>query len=253
MITGGIAMAEHGRLIIGTCGWSYKHWLGPFYPAGTKPARMLEHYTRCFSGVEINSSFYRLPAPENLAQWSAQTPKGFVFTCKASRYITHMKKLKDPGRSFAPFFERIGLLGKRLKVVVFQLPPRWQCNPERLEDCLAALPQTHRYAFELRDESWFDPVIYEALRRHDAALCIYDLGGRRSPLKVTSDFVYLRLHGPAEVYAGAYDDQQLNDLAIQIHDWRRSRLDVFVFFDNDAKGQAPLDALKLQDLLTASG
>ncbi len=248
-----IAMARDGNLTIGTCGWSYKHWLGPFYPAGTKPAGMLHCYAEQFSGVEIDSSFYRLPAPESLAHWAAQTPQDFVFTCKASRYITHMKKLKDPVGSLPPFFEGMGALGKKLKVVVFQLPPRWRCNLARLEDCLSALPGAYRYTFEFRDESWFDPAVYEVLQNHGAAFCIYDLGGRLSPLQVTSDFVYLRLHGPAEAYAGAYGDSKLSHLASQIDDWRRSSLDVFVFFDNDAEGQAPLDALKLQDLLASSG
>lgn len=246
-------MTKRGHLYIGTCGWSYKHWLGSFYPAGAKQDDMLTHYARSFSSVEIDSSFYRLPTAETLARWAANTPKGFAFTCKASRFITHMKKLKDPAQSLVPFFERMAWLARKLKVVVFQLPPRWRCNPARLEGCLTALPPGHRYAFEFRDESWFDPAVYDALRHHGAAFCIYDLAGRFSPLEVTSDFVYLRLHGPKEAYASAYADRQLSRLAARIDDWRQSGLDVFVFFNNDADGQAPSDALKLQGLLATSG
>lgn len=242
-------MAKRGKLHIGTCGWHYKHWTGPFYPVGTKSTTMLERYAARFSSVEIDSSFYRLPSAESLQRWKAETPGNFSFTCKASRYITHMKKLKDPEQILPAFLERMSTLGDKLKVVVFQLPPRWRCNLERLERFLAALPQGRRYAFEFRDESWFNSEVYDALRKHNAAFCIYDLGGRRSPLAVTSNFVYLRLHGPAEPYAGAYSSRHLARLAALIRDWRQDDLDAFIFFDNDAEGHAPRDALKLKAML----
>ena len=239
-------MPRQGLLHIGTCGWSYKHWVGPFYPSGSKAAALLGHYSARFSAVEIDNSFYRLPAAKTLARWRAETPQGFAFTCKANRYITHMKKLKEPARTLAPFLDGLAPLGDKLKVVVFQLPPRWRCNLERLEAFLDALPPRPRFAFEFRDQSWLDPAVYAALARHGAAFCICDLGGRQSPYQVTADFVYLRLHGPALPYQGAYSPQRLTGLARRIGKWRAAGRDCFVFFDNDAEGQAPLDALRLR-------
>jgi uncharacterized protein YecE (DUF72 family) len=239
-------MAKRGSLHIGTSGWHYKHWVGPFYPEGTRPSAMLGTYAGRFSAVEINNSFYRLLSPKALEQWRAATPDDFVFTCKGSRFLTHMKKLKDTGTGIARFFERARVLGDKLKVVVFQLPPHWGCDAGRLDAFLAALPGGCRYAVELRDESWLAEAVYDVLRRHRAAFCIYDIAGRRSPEVVTSDFVYLRLHGPGErAYEGAYSRQRLRALADKIGGWRKSGRDCFVFFDNDAEAHAPRDALRL--------
>ncbi len=238
-------MAKRGTLHIGTCGWHYTHWIGPFYPQETRPAAFLDHYAARFSAVEVDNTFYRLPKPETLEHWRDATPEDFAFTCKASRFITHMKKLKEPEKTLPPFFDGMTALGDKLKVVVFQLPPRWRCNLERLQSFLAALPKGRRYAFEFRDESWFDPAVYAALQDRGAAFCIYDLAGRQSPHEVTADFVYLRLHGPAAAYEGSYSARHLARLAERLHDWRRQGRDCFVFFDNDAEGQAPRDALRL--------
>lgn len=243
-------MPRRGALHIGTSGWHYKHWLGPFYPEGTRPAAMLDHYCRHFSAVEINNSFYKLLSPATLEKWRDATPDGFVFTAKGSRFLTHMRKLKDTGRGIERFFIPIKVLGDKLKVVVFQLPPRWGCNPARLDSFLAALPAGYRYAVELRDESWLDEAVYAVLRRHDAAFCIYDYAGRRSPEVVTTDLVYLRLHGPSEkAYQGAYSPQRLRALADRIGKWRREGRDCYVFFDNDAEANAPRDAARLARFL----
>lgn len=241
-----VDMAKLGALHIGTCGWHYRHWIGPFYPAGTRGADLLGAYAARFSSVEIDNSFYRLPAPETLRHWRAETPADFVFTCKANRFITHMKKLKDPEKTLPPFFDGMAHLGDKLHVVVFQLPPRWRCNLGRLEAFLAALPEDWRYAFEFRDESWFDPAVYDALAARRAAFCIYDLAGRRSPEVAAADFVYLRLHGPGAAYKGAYSARRLARLAEKLRTWRRQGLDCFVYFDNDAEAQAPKDAHRLQ-------
>lgn len=243
-------MARRGALHIGTSGWHYKHWLGPFYPEGTRPAAMLDYYCRQFSAVEINNSFYKLLSAKALEQWRAATPGDFVFTAKGSRFLTHMKKLKDTGQGIDRFFDPARALADKLKVVVFQLPPRWGCNAERLDGFLAALPEGYRYAVELRDESWFDDAVYDVLSSHRAAFCIYDIAGRRSPDVVTTDFVYLRLHGPSEkAYQGSYGARRLATLAGKISEWRRQGRDCYVFFDNDAEGNAPKDALRLSKRL----
>ena len=239
-------MAKLGALHVGTCGWHYKHWIGPFYPERSPGPALLGLYAARFSSAEIDSSFYRVPSPETLRRWREQTPAGFAFTCKANRFITHMKKLKDPEATLPPFLDGLASLGNKLKVVVFQLPPRWHCDLGRLEVFLAALPARPRFAFEFRDESWLNPAVYAALAARGVAFCISDLAGRQSPYEVTADFVYLRLHGPRTAYEGAYSTQRLTALARRIRAWREDGRDCFVFFDNDAEGQAPIDALRLR-------
>lgn len=237
------------QIHIGTSGWHYAHWVGPFYPEGTKPKEFLPYYAEHFSAAEINNTFYQLPAPETLAQWRDMTPEGFVFACKASRYITHMKKLKDPQESIKRFFEVTEKLGKKLGPVLFQLPPRWHVDVARLEAFLDALPGRCRYTFEFRDESWFDAEVYRALARHNAAFCIYDLAGRRSAIEVTADFVYVRLHGPDGAYRGSYDGRTLSGWVRRFLGWRGEGRDVYCFFDNDEKGYAASDALRTLDML----
>jgi uncharacterized protein YecE (DUF72 family) len=236
---------------IGTSGWSYDHWVGPFYPPGTAAGDRLAHYACRFDSVEINNTFYRLPSPETFEAWRAAVPESFVFACKASRYITHMKKLKDAPDATRRFLEAIASLGERLGPVLFQLPPRFRVNPERLADFLAALPEGHRYAFELRDESWHEERILALLRDHAAAFCVYDLAGRRSPVLVTADFAYIRLHGPSAAYQGSYDDRTLRGWAERFHGWQGEGLDVYCYLDNDEAGHAARDALRLKAMLEA--
>ena len=184
------------KVRIGTSGWHYKHWCGPFYPEDLPPTKMLSYYLRHFDTVEINNSFYRLPTAECFCQWREATPAGFCFSVKASRFLTHFKKLKDPEQAVDKFLPRVAELKQKLGPILFQLPPRWPANPERLENLLAVLPRKLLYAFEFRDPRWHIPSIYEILRRHNAAFCIFDFAGFQSPLEITADFTYIRLHGP---------------------------------------------------------
>ena len=240
-----------GTVRIGTSGWSYGHWKGPFYPDVLPAARFLAFYAARFASVEINNTFYHLPKEETLRRWRDTVPDGFVFAVKASRAITHFRKLKDAGESLAMFMDRVHVLGDRLGPVIFQLPPHWQMDVERLRSFLAVLPEDGRYAFEFRDPSWFDEDVYEALTDRGAAFCIYDLAGRESPRKVTSDMVYIRLHGPGGAYEGQYGDDALSGWASAIGKWRDEGRDVYCYFDNDQSGYAPQDALRLQALLDA--
>lgn len=243
-------MPGNGRVRIGTAGWSYPHWVGPFYPPGTKSRDFLAIYAQTFGASEINTTFYRLPDPDTLAQWAAQTPPGFTFACKASRYITHTKKLKDPATSTPKFFDAIAHLGEQCGPVLFQLPPNWKANVERLDAFLGGLPAGHRYAFEFRDPSWHDEAVYDRLARANAALVIADMSGETSPLRATADLVYLRLHGPgAEPYTGTYSDSALGHWAARIREWRNDGRDVVCVFDNDEAGYAPRDAMRLQAML----
>ncbi len=237
------------RILIGTAGWSYPHWRGPFYPRELRHERQLAYDAEHFDSVEINSTFYRLPERRTFRAWHDAVPGGFVFAVKASRFITHMKKLNAPGRALGSFFRRIEALGDKLGPALFQLPPRWRCNPQRLASFLGSLSSNFRYAFEFRDQSWLTREIYDLLARRNAGLCIYELGGFRSPIVVTSKLVYVRLHGPDGPYQGSYDRRTLAGWARRIRAWSAEGRSVCVYFDNDQLGYAALNALELSLLL----
>lgn len=206
----------------------------------------LPFYALHFGTVEINNTFYHLPTPHTLREWKKETPQNFLFTCKGSRFITHMKKLKDPEQSIARFSETITVLHHKLGPILFQLPPRWRMNAQRLEEFLKALPKTFRYAFEFRDESWFAQPVYDLLTKYHTAFCLYHLAGCWAPEIVTTDFVYIRLHGPGEAYQGKYRAPTLRLWANKCHQWAQSGKDVYCYFDNDQDGYAPINALALQ-------
>ncbi len=233
---------------IGTSGWHYKHWVGPFYPPKLPASKMLEFYRERFDTVELNNSFYRLPSAEAFAAWREAAPPGFLFAVKASRFITHNKKLGDAGAALDRLLERTGILEDKLGPILFQLPPQWQVNVSRLEEFLRILPRYHHYSFEFRNPTWNQPRVYEALRRSNAAYCIYHLAGFEAPLEITANFAYLRLHGPGNRYQGSYSDGDLRAWADRIRSWNALEA-VYVYFDNDQAGYAALDALRLRRML----
>ena len=236
-------MSSHVR--IGTSGWHYKHWVGRFYPDRWPASKMLQYYEEHFDTVEINNSFYRLPVESALEAWRDSTPPNFLFAVKGSRYLTHMKKLKDPDAGIEKFFSRADLLKKKLGPIVFQLPPNFGINPERLETFLDALPKHHRYAFEFRDPSWESKEIYDLLRSRNAAWCAWHLASYESPIEVTADFAYVRLHGPGGKYQGRYTDAALKHWANRIKTWP----DTYVYFDNDDSAYAAFNAQRLRQFL----
>jgi uncharacterized protein YecE (DUF72 family) len=215
-----------------------------------KSDQFLPYYAGHFDSVEINNSFYKLPTVETLAAWREASPPGFLFAVKGSRFITHMKKLKiEPGQGLFPLLERVEVLGEKLGPILFQLPPRWRFDPERLATFVAALPRQHRYAFEFRDPTWLNEEAYAILRANGMAYCLYDLAGFLSPEVVTADFVYLRLHGPGQAYQGSYDTRVLAHWADRCLAWAAEGKDVYAYFDNDQAGYAVHDALRLQTLV----
>lgn len=234
---------------IGTSGWHYKHWIGPFYPPDIRPVGMLRWYAERFDTVEINNSFYRLPAASAFETWCRETTSDFCFAVKASRYITHNRKLNDPVSANEKFISLAEKLGSRLGPILFQLPPSWKVNAERLSHFLAGLPCTHRYVFEFRNPTWNVPRIYETLRKHNAAFCIYELAGFQSPIEITADFAYVRLHGPGNKYQGDYSEKTLRSWAKRIENWRKELKHIFVYFDNDQAGFAPKNALELKKMV----
>ena len=238
---------------IGTSGYSYKHWAGRYYPEGLKPSQWLGHYLCDFDTVELNNTFYTLPKEETFDAWRKKTPHDFVFAVKGSRFLTHMIKLKDPQRGLVNFIPRAERLRWKLGPILWQLPPRWNVNVERLEEFLHLLPPQHRYTFELRNPSWMCEPVYEVLRRHNAAFCIYELAGYQSPLEITADWTYIRLHGPTQFkYQGSYSEEQLAAWASRIRSWSRRLKAIYVYFDNDDSAYAVENALTLKRMLNQS-
>ncbi|MFZ0320485.1 MAG: DUF72 domain-containing protein [Candidatus Sulfotelmatobacter sp.] len=236
---------------IGTSGYHYRHWRGPFYPAGTSSSKMLDFYVRYFDTVELNNTFYRLPTESAFDDWRSSTPKNFIFSVKASRFLTHNKKLKEPDGALRNIFTRTEHLGAKLGPILFQLPPRWRVNPQRLEGLLEALPRAYRYVFEFRDPTWINPQINDLLARFRAAFCIYELAGYQSPLTVTTDFAYVRLHGPdLEKYQASYSRASLRRWCRQFGLWAKTLTAVYFYFDNDQNGYAAQNATTLKQMIS---
>jgi uncharacterized protein YecE (DUF72 family) len=238
------------ELRIGCSGWSYRHWKGGvFYPPKLKAREELAFYASRFDTAEINGSFYRLPGEAMVDGWRERAPDGFLFAWKASRFITHMTRLKEPAEPLALMFSRAERLGPKLGPVLFQLPPQLARDDGRLRAFLEALPSSRRFAFEFRHPSWYAEAVFGLLGEHDAALCISDHQRAPAPWARTAGWVYLRGHGPEGRYFGAYPDQILAEWARRIAGWRQAGADVYGYFDNDPEGAAPRDATRLRALL----
>jgi uncharacterized protein YecE (DUF72 family) len=240
---------RRGKIHIGTSGWHYKHWKDTFYPAGIKESAQFAEYCRFFNTVEINNSFYRLPAPETFTAWRKSTARNFIFSVKASRFFTHAKKLNVDSAGHAKFFTHVSKLEEKLGPILFQLPPKWKVNPERLRSFIQSLPKGHRYTFEFREPTWYNNDVYTILRENNCAFCIYELNYHLSPMEVTADFVYVRLHGPGDKYQGSYKKPLLKKWAARCQQWQTEGKDVFVYFDNDQEGFAAFNAVTLMTLL----
>lgn len=239
-----------GKIYIGTSGWHYKHWKGTFYPGDIKDDEQFAFYSKEFGTVELNNSFYHLPPSATFTGWRKASPADFVFAVKASRYITHLKKLKADKASLKLFLSHASRLREKLGPVLFQLPPRWKINIERLKEFLALLPKKYIYTFEFRDTTWYAEETYDLLKKYNCAFCIYELAGHMSPVKTTADFVYVRLHGPTKnKYQGSYSTVQLKKWARYCRKWQQAGKDVYVYFDNDQAGYAAFNAQKLCELL----
>ena len=231
---------------LGTSGYVYQHWKGIFYPKGLPAKRWLDHYARVFSTVELNATFYRLPTPAAVDGWRDGTPPGFRFAVKGSRYLTHMKRLTDPGPGIEKYFEVISRLRRKLSVVLWQLPPQMsKADPQRLAQFLGKLPRRVRHAVEFRSDSWYTNEICEVLDDHGAAFCEHDLVDRRPP-RVTGGFRYLRFHGATGKYRGRYGKRALRPVAKSLQAFPG---DAYVYFNNDLFGHAIHDALDLSLLL----
>jgi uncharacterized protein YecE (DUF72 family) len=236
---------------IGCSGWNYAHWRnGVFYPARLPPSRWLEWYAQHFDTVEVNATFYRLPRESAVANWVETSPPGFLFAVKMSRYVTHVKRLRDLPASLARFYERIAPLVRSPKIgpVLWQLPPTFRRDDARLAEALPQL-RAGRHAFEFRHESWFADDVYELLRAHGVALVIGD--SPRYPFmahELTADFTFIRFHHGRRGRGGNYSARELEDWSERIEGWRR-RVDVYAYFNNDWRGFAVRNGLWLKERL----
>jgi uncharacterized protein YecE (DUF72 family) len=241
------------RVFIGTSGWHYDSWKGPFFPKGLPLKAQLQYYASQFDTAELNGVFYRTPTLDAVKGWRDQTGKDFVFSWKASKFITHWKRLSDKSVNSLQLLEdRISCLGEKAGPILFQLPPQFKADHARLENFFSLLPGNRRYSFEFRDPSWYNPKIFRLLAGRNISLCLSDHHDAPAPRKRTADFVYLRGYGPGGRYKGHYPVSTLEAWARRIRSWKKAGVDVYVYFDNDQKSAAPADALKLKRLVAAS-
>ena len=238
---------------IGTSGWEYRHWVGDFYPRKLARDRRLEYYADRFDTVELNNSFYRLPDAGVFAAWSRRVPNGFAFAVKASRYLTHTRRLREPEEGVARLWSRAERLGRHLGPMLYQLPPRWRPNHERLAAFLAILPPDRPQAIEIRDGRWYGPELTALLDDAGIALCLHDMPGSAPAPSRVGPLVYVRFHGAGERYGGTYSAQRLTAWAERIGIWTDAGWPVWAYFNNDIGGHAIRDAERLRSLLQRRG
>ncbi|HEX6197081.1 MAG TPA: DUF72 domain-containing protein [Jiangellaceae bacterium] len=241
-------------LYIGTSGWQYDSWRDVLYPADAPKSRWLERYAQTFPTVENNSAFYRLPKPETFATWRSRTPDGFVMAVKASRYLTHIKRLQDPAEPVSRFLGAASELNDRLGPVLLQLPPTLHAEPARLAECLERFPSNVRVAVEPRHDSWWTDEVQAVLADHDAALCWTDVLGRpRTRLWRSAGWGYLRFHEGAAQPWPRYGDRALRSWVRRLKDTWDAAADVYVYFNNDPGGAAVHDALRFAAIAAEQG
>ena len=257
--------APVGRVRIGCSGWNYRDWRGRFYPPGLPQRSWLSFYAQTFDSVELNNSFYRLPEAETFSAWRDGAPEGFCFAVKASRFLTHLKRLRDPEEPVQRLFERASRLGPTLGPVLYQLPGSFRRDVARLAHLLEILPARFRdsrgtrrslpirHVFEFRDPSWYHPDVFELLDRAGAALCLHDRVGSEIRDPVVGPFTYVRFHGSSGNYHGSYDTEALDRWADRFREMARAGRDVYAYFNNDPEATAVRNAKTLNQRLAGHG
>ena len=238
------------KLHIGCSGFSYRHWRGTFYPEGLAQKEWFTHYCSIFSSVELNVTFYRTPSQETFRRWYQQSPPNFAFTLKGSRYITHVKRLMESEAPLDKLFAPARELREKLQVVLWQFPPQFKCNLQRLEEFLGLIERYQlRSTLEFRNESWLCPEVVELCEARNVSLCMADWPPYLDETPLTADFVYLRRHGLQGSYNGNYSSPELEKDARRIEHYLKKGLDVFIYFNNDAGGAAPINAIELAEIV----
>jgi len=226
------------RYYIGTSGWHYNHWQGRFYPEALSKPKWLEFYAGHFTTVELNNSFYRLPSETAFATWHESSPAAFIFAVKVSRFITHIKRLKDTEEAVERFINRAKILEEKLGPLLYQLPPNMHRNDETLESFLSTLPQGLKHVIEFRHQSWLEEKVFEILHKYNIGFCVFDMPSLSCPLMATADFAYVRFHGSSALYSSCYSDEELADWAKRLADLAANLKAVYIYFNNDAEAFA---------------
>lgn len=239
------------NIFVGCSGWSYQHWSGRFYPEDLPQKDWFAFYSKTFDTVEINNTFYRLPAEKTVEGWAEKAGEGFVYSVKASRYITHVKRLKDIGEAVPRFIERARLLKEHLGPILYQLPPNFKCDLERLEEFLKLLPGDMLHVLEFRDQRWMNDDVFSLLERYTVSHCVHDMEGLDVPMKAIGPFVYVRFHGRNGKYQGNYPEHTLRKWADWLKNevWKNKR-DIYAYFNNDVGAYAVFNAQSLRKKLT---
>jgi uncharacterized protein YecE (DUF72 family) len=244
-------VSQFRHIRIGTSGWTYRGWRGDFYPPKLPARQWLGWYSVQFSTAEINGSFYGTPSLDAVGAWRDQTPDDFVFAWKASKFITHWKRLSRKCRNSLELMEtRLTALEPKVGPILFQLPPQFRPDVDRLAAFIKLLNPQRKYVFEFREPHWYQPEILDCLRAHRIALCLSDHRDAPAPWLATADHVYIRGHGPTGQYRGRYSQPTLQRWARQMRTWQRNGKHIYCYFDNDQKTAAPKDAQRLVQLLS---
>lgn len=254
MIFMSLKRKSSNKVYIGTSGFSYSHWeKGIFYPKDLPKEKQLEYYARHFNTVEMNYPFYRLPSSKSFSGWKDSVPKGFVFSVKVSRYLTHIKHLHRVKTAWEKFLKRAQHLEEKLGPFLFQLPPNWKKNMDRLDEFMEMARETdgkHRFVLEFRNPDWFSGEVYRKLKtRKNIALCLTNSPDWPFKEIVTGDFVYVRMHGGKTLYSSNYSKKELKKWAEKIKKWQAKGLDIYIYFNNDALGYAVKNARTLKSMI----
>lgn len=234
---------------IGTSGWHYNHWQNLFYPEKLPKAKWLEYYAGIFNTVELNNSFYRLPSEDAFATWHNSSPVNFTFAVKVSRFITHIKRLKNTEEAVENFTSRARTLEEKLGPLLYQLPPNLHRDDSKLELFLSTLPGGLEHVFEFRHQSWLEEKVFEILGRYNVGLCVFDMPYFSCPLVATADFAYIRFHGSTSLYGSCYSDEELTEWAKRLADLAKKLRTMYIYFNNDAEAFAVRNAETLRAYL----
>ena len=237
------------RYHIGTSGWHYDHWRHTFYPEALAKAKWLEFYATHFTTVEVNNSFYRLPSGTTFAAWRDSSPANFAFAVKVSRFITHIKRLKNAQEAVETFMSRARILGGKLGPLLYQLPPNMHRDDDRLESFLSTLPQGMKHVVEFRHQSWLDDEVFGILHKYNTGLCVFDMPSLSCPLVATANFAYIRFHGSTGLYSSCYSDEELAGWAKRLADLATNLEAMYIYFNNDAEAFAVRNAITLRGYL----
>jgi uncharacterized protein YecE (DUF72 family) len=240
---------RRARILVSTSGWNYRDWCGRFYPETVPASRWFGHYARVFNTVEINNTFYRLPAAATFDAWNQQAPPEFIYAVKANHFLTHIKKLKNAGKPLALFLRRARRLKPHLGPILYQLPPRWKPDLERLKKFCARLPPGLTHVIEFRERAWLKDETYRVLAKRGISLCLHDLL-KRHPRRITGPAVYVRFHGADSKYGGSYSRERLRHWAAWLREAAKDGHDVYAYFNNDRNAAAVRNAQTLRRILS---